>query len=285
MLSARMNLQLTDKVVFITGASGGIGRALAEAFAAEGCKLALTGNEKYAELESWVGSRQLCDCMTIRADTTSVDAMEAALESARHRFGRIDVCIANAGRWTPEFALMHRASPERIRQNLEVNLFGSLWTARAFMHALSRSSPRIDQHGASLIFIGSTAGRFGEKGHAEYAAGKSALYGLVRTLKSEIVELDPFARVNMIEPGWTVTHMARPALEQPGVIAKVLRTMPLRQLARAQDIASTAIFLASPALSRHVSGEVLTVAGGMEGRSFWEPADIDEDAVRKRAKT
>jgi 3-oxoacyl-[acyl-carrier protein] reductase len=77
----------------------------------------------------------------------------------------------------------------------------------------------------------------------------------------------------------------RPELDQPGTIQRITRTMPLRQLARAQDIASTAIFLASPALSRHVSGEVLTVAGGMEGRSFWEPADIDEDAVRKRAKT
>jgi 3-oxoacyl-[acyl-carrier protein] reductase len=96
------------------------------------------------------------------------------------------------------------------------------------------------------------------------------------------VELDPYARVNLIEPGWTVTHMARPALEEPGVISKVVRTMPLRQLGRAVDIARAALFLASPAAARHVSGEVITVAGGMEGRALWEGAPIDEAGIRER---
>ena len=278
-----MDLQLRDKVVFITGASGGIGRALSEAFAAEGAKLALTGNDAFASLRQWVDAQpNKHDMLSLVCDTTDPARMEAALEETRKKFGRVDVCIANAGRWTPEFALMHRATPERIRQNVEVNLLGSMWTARAFMRSLEASGPRPDGVGASLVFIGSTAGRFGEKGHAEYAASKAGLYGVVRTLKNEIVELDPFARVNMIEPGWTVTHMARPALKVAGVISKVVRTMPLRQLARAEDIARAALFLCSPALSRHVSGEVVTVAGGMEGRSLWEPGDVDEDAIRAR---
>ena len=76
--------------------------------------------------------------------------------------------------------------------------------------------------------------------------------------------------------------MARPALSNPGTIAGVVRTMPLRQLARAKDIAATALWLASPRLARHVSGEVVTVAGGMEGRVRWEQGDVDEDAVRAR---
>ncbi len=101
-------------------------------------------------------------------------------------------------------------------------------------------------------------------------------------MKNEIVDVDPYARVNLIEPGWTVTHMARPALEQPGVISKVVRTMPLRQLGRAQDVARAALFLASPAASRHVSGEVISVAGGMEGRVQWEASDVDESAIRRR---
>lgn len=278
-----VDLQLSGKVVFITGASGGIGRALSEAFAAEGARLALTGSRRFDELRAWIGDQPWRDrALAFRADVTLPADMHQAMEGARHHFDRVDACIANAGQWTPEFQLLHRAGEERIRRTIDANLLGSLWTARAFFECLSKSAPRRDGHGASLVFIGSTAGRFGEKGHAEYAVSKAGLYGLVHSLKNEIVEIDPYARVNMIEPGWTVTHMARPALEQPGVISKVVRTMPLRQLARAADIARAALFLCSSAASRHVSGEVITVAGGMEGRSLWEPDDVDEDKVRRR---
>jgi 3-oxoacyl-[acyl-carrier protein] reductase len=279
-----MDLGLAQSVVFITGASGGIGRALTEAFAAEGASLALTGNQRFDELERWLADQTWRDrALALHADVTHLDSMELAMERARSHFSRVDVCIANAGQWTPEFALLHQASEARIRRAIETNLFGSIWTARAFMGALARSGPR-EGVGASLVFIGSTAGKFGEKGHAEYSAGKAGLSGLVRTLKNEIVDIDPYARVNMIEPGWTITHMARPALEEPGVVAKVVRTMPLRQLARAKDIARAALFLASPLASRHVSGEVLTVAGGMEGRALWDAADVDEAAVRRRVR-
>lgn len=278
-----MDLQLKGKVVLVTGASGGIGRALAEAFAAEGAHLALTGQKRIDELDAWLGDQPWRErAIPIAADTTSARQMNAAFERARDRFGRVDVCIANAGVWTPEFKLLHQADEERIKKTIEIDLLGSMWTARGFMQSLAETGPRPDGHGACLIFIGSTAGRFGEKGHAEYSASKAGLHGLVRSLKNEIVELDPYARVNMIEPGWTVTHMARPALEEPGVISKVVRTMPLRQLGRAVDIARTALFLASPAAARHVSGEVITVAGGMEGRALWESKDIDEGGIRGR---
>ncbi|MFN0242265.1 MAG: SDR family NAD(P)-dependent oxidoreductase [Planctomycetota bacterium] len=280
-----MDLGLKGLVVVITGASGGIGRALAEAFAAEDASLVLTSVSRLPELESWVaGQPWRARALALRADVTQPAEIGAALEAACARFGRVDACVANAGRWTPEFALLHQADEQRVRASIDTNLMGSLWTARAFFAGLARSGPRSDGAGASLVLIGSTAGRFGEKGHAEYAVSKAGLYGLVRTLKNEIVELDPHGRVNMIEPGWTVTHMARPALDEPGRIAKVVRTMPLRQLARAKDIARAACFLCSPVAARHVSGEVLTIAGGMEGRVLWDPADVDEAAVRARLR-
>jgi len=277
-----MELELRGKVAFVTGASGGIGRALAEAFAAEGAQLALSGNAAFDDLERWLAASRIPDAIALRADTTDPNSMLTAFDAARARFGRVDVCIANAGRWTPEFALLHEAPVERIRDNIGTNLLGTIWTARAFFRTLAAQGPREDGAGACLLMIGSTAGRFGEKGHAEYAAGKAGLYGLLRSLKNEIVELDPFARVNLIEPGWTVTHMARPALQVPGVIERVVRTMPLRQLGRAEDVARAALFLASPGAARHVSGEVITVAGGMEGRSLWDPHQIDEEAIRRR---
>jgi len=279
-----LDLGLSQRVVLVTGASGGIGRALAEAFAAEGARLVLTGNEQIGELERWLHGAGIPDAIAVRADTTDPASIQAAFEAARAQFGRVDVAIANAGKWTPEFALLHEASVDRIRDNLSTNLLGTIWTARAFFQTLAHTGPHQDGSGASFAMIGSTAGRFGEKGHAEYAASKSGMYGLLRTLKNEIVELDPFARVNLIEPGWTVTHMARAALEQPGTIERVVRTMPLRQLGRAQDVARAALFLASPVMSRHVSGEVVTVAGGMEGRALWDSDRIDEDSIRRRAR-
>jgi len=278
-----MDLALAGKTVFISGAGGGIGRALAEAFGAEGASLALHANRSFASLESWLAGAPFRErAIAVRADVTKPAEIGETMERARERFGRVDVCVANAGTWTPEARLLHEADEARIRHTIETNLLGSLWTARAFMAALAETGPREDGHGAALIFVGSTAGRFGEKGHAEYGASKAGLHGLLRSLKNEIVELDPYARVNLIEPGWTVTHMARPALEQPGVISSAVRTMPLRQLGRAQDIARAALFLASPAASRHVSGEVITLAGGMEGRALWEASDIDEARVRGR---
>ena len=278
-----MDLQLAGKTVLITGASGGIGRALAVAFAAEGAQLVLHGGSSFDSLERWLLLQSWRErALAVRADVTRPAELASAFQIAVARFGRIDACVANAGRWTNEYRLLHEASEERIRSNLETNLFGSLWTARAFFAALARSGPRADGHGASLVFIGSTAGHFGEKGHAEYAAGKSGLVGLMLTLKNEIVELDPHGRVNLIEPGWTVTHMARPMLEEPGAIARVVRTMPLRQLARAKDVAHAVLALCSPTLARHVSGQTLTVAGGMEGRCLWEPGQIDEGAIRRR---
>jgi len=273
-----MDLELKDKVVLVTGASGGIGTAMADAFAAEGAKLVLHAGSRLVELEQTWGKRAL----VVQAEISDCAGVERMFAAALTKFGRVDCVIANAGRWTPESAPMHRASEARIRANIETNLFGALWTARAFLGTLAQTGPRADGHGASLVLIGSTAGRFGERGHAEYAVGKAGLYGILTSIKNEIVELDPYARVNLIEPGWTVTRMARPALEQPGLIASVVRTMPLRQLARAEDIARTALFLCSPAAARHVSGQVITVAGGMEGRVLWEAGEIDEQAIRRR---
>ena len=280
-----MDLLLRGKTVVVTGASGGIGRALAEAFDAEGARLVLMGNSAFDALEELAREKGWKDHLLLKVDSTDPDAMMAACERAAAHFGRLDACVANAGRWTPEHALVHKASAQRIRDNIAVNLLGSMWTARGFFAALERSGPRPDGHGASLVFIGSTAGRFGEKGHAEYAASKAAMHGLAMSLKNEIVELDPYGRVNLVEPGWTVTHMARAALDTPGVVSRVVRTMPLRQLARAVDVARVCVALSSPAVSRHVSGQTVTVAGGMEGRTLWDAEQVDEAAVRARARS
>jgi 3-oxoacyl-[acyl-carrier protein] reductase len=255
-----MDLCLQDKVVFVTGASGGIGEALTAAFVAEGARVAACSRRGVP-----AGERVL----PLTADVGSPDELDAAMRAAAAAFGRVDVCVANAGVWPPEPLPLDAMPEARVREVIETDLLGAAWTARAFVAALRRSGPRPDGHGASLVFIGSTAGRFGEPGHAEYAAAKAALRGLTLSLKNEIVHADPWARVNLIDPGWTVTTMAEKTLAASGQLDRVTLTMPLRRVAHPADVAAAVLFFASPAMARHVSGEALTVAGGMEGRVLW----------------
>jgi 3-oxoacyl-[acyl-carrier protein] reductase len=248
---------LADKIAFVTGASSGIGAELCAAFAAEGARVAACSRR---------GVPTSARVLSVLADVRRPDELDAAMSAVVEAWGRVDVCVVNAGVWPAASLLLDELPEARVREVVETNLLGAMWTARAFFKALRRSGPRADGQGASLVFIGSTAGRFGERGHAEYAATKSALRGLVLSLKNEIVDLDPWARVNLVEPGWTVTPMAAATIAPPSVVEAVTRTMPLRRVASTGDIAAAVLFLASHALSRHVSGEILTVAGGMEGR-------------------
>jgi 3-oxoacyl-[acyl-carrier protein] reductase len=116
------------------------------------------------------------------------------------------------------------------------------------------------------VLVGSTAGIFGEAGHADYAAAKSAILGgLLLSLKNEVVRKNPRARVNAVAPGWTESPMTRGHVSEEQV-RRVSRTMALRKVAQPEDVARQVVVLASPALSGHISGQVVTVAGGMEGR-------------------
>lgn len=291
-----MDLGLGDKVAVVTGAAGGIGAALVRAFLAEGARVVATHHRPRAGGDSGGGrdgdGRRDGDggghggghgggagdgdaptderVLWAQADVRRPEALEAALRAAEARWGRADLCVVNAGVWPPEDLPLDALPEERVREVVEVNLLGAMWTARAFMASLRRSGPRADGHGASVIFIGSTAGRFGERGHAEYAASKAALRGLMLSLKNEIVAVDPWGRVNLVDPGWVVTPMVQEALDRdPGRVEAATRTMALRRLATPEDVAAAALFFASPIMSRHISGEALLLAGGMEGRILW----------------
>lgn len=274
---------LEGQRVLVTGASGGIGDAIAELFAAEGCRLILHANSRVSELDKRAKAAGW-NAVTGSGDLKEPKIAQALVEQGIKQFGGVDICIANAGVWPVEDVSLADMSVERIRDCLEINLLGALWTAKAFLAGLKRRSDTRSDAGASLCMIGSTAAQFGEAGHCDYAVSKAGMYGMLRTLKNEIVHEDRYGRVNLVEPGWTVTEMAEAALAVPGAIEKSLQSVPMQQLARPVDIARAVLSLSSPYLSRHVSGQTITVAGGMEGRVQWQPQDIDSESVLNRLK-
>jgi 3-oxoacyl-[acyl-carrier protein] reductase len=244
--------------VLVTGASGGIGAACARAFAAEGARVAVhyhRGEERAREVAAAVGGAP-----TFRADLTDEHEVETLFEQTRAALGRIEVCAAVAGVWPSEDVPVWRLPLERWEQTLRQNLTSVFLTARCFLREVERNG-----HG-SLVLVGSTAGIVGEAGHADYAAAKSAvLSGLLLSLKNEIVRIAPTARVNAVAPGWTESPMTRGHVD-PESVQRVSRTMALRKVAQPEDVARQVVVLASDELSGHVTGQVVTVAGGMEGR-------------------
>jgi 3-oxoacyl-[acyl-carrier protein] reductase len=244
---------LAGKRVLVTGASGGIGGATARAFASEGCEVVAhwhRGKERAGALAKEIG------CALVQADLTVEDEVERLAAEA----GPLDVCAAVAGVWPHADEPLWELSLARWRETLDANLTATFLTARAFLRGVARRG-----HG-NLVLVGSTAGLFGEAGHADYAAAKSAvLHGLLLSLKNEIVRVAPLARVNAVAPGWTESPMTR-GLVDDELVRRISRTMPLRKVAQPEDVARQIVVLASDELSGHVSGQVVTVAGGMEGR-------------------
>jgi 3-oxoacyl-[acyl-carrier protein] reductase len=243
-----MDLGLTGKRVLVTGASGGIGGACARAFAAEGAEVVAHYHRGRERAEA------LGDVQLVGADLTNEDEVARMFTEA----GRLDVCAAVAGVWPSGDVPVSEMPLERWRATLDQNLTSVFLTARGFLAQLEGDG--------ALVLIGSTAGIFGEAGHADYAAAKSGvLGGLLLSLKNEVVRRSPGVRVNAVAPGWTESPMTRGHVSDEQV-ARISRTMALRKVAQPEDVAAQVVALASPVLSGHVTGQVVTVAGGMEGR-------------------
>ena len=266
-----MDAELKNRVVLVTGASGGIGAEIVRAFHAEGARVVAHFGSQPAparQLAQELGER----CTALGADLTREKDVAELFAATQNLWGAVEILIANAGRWPPEHLSVESMSLERWRATLDANLTTAFLCMREFMRGIRGQGLT----NPAAVLIGSTAAMVGEAGHADYAAAKAAItYGFVQSLKNEMCRLTPRGRVNVICPGWTLTPRVANVTQDQARMRRVLQTIPLRKIARPKDVAMAAVFLASDRLSGHLTGQVIPVSGGMEGRVLYQPEEID----------
>jgi 3-oxoacyl-[acyl-carrier protein] reductase len=271
-----MNSGLSNQVVMVTGASGGIGSAIARQFAAEGTKVILHYRKNRDQAEALREELKSVESLVVRADLTREADVKRLFSAAIKKFGHIDTFVANAGSWETRDVPFQEMSLKQWRNTMDGVLTSAFLTTREFFRIVAK------QKRGNAVLIASTAGVFGEAGHADYASAKSAMaFGMTRTLKNEISRIAPHTadycggRINCVCPGWTVVPRTAPKLTDAKAVRKVISTMALPQIARPDDIANAVVFLSSDKLARHITGQTLVIAGGMEGRLLWQPDEID----------
>jgi 3-oxoacyl-[acyl-carrier protein] reductase len=275
-----MDLELEGKVALITGASGGIGAATARVLAAEGVDVIVHYNSsetRAKKLTNELGKKTF----SIKADLSSESQVLEMFKEIEKKKGRIDILICNAAIWPEDYIEIEKMTLERWNHTMAIDLDSVFLCCRSFIQQLRK----YDGESASIIIVGSTSAIFGAAGHADYAAAKAAIsYGLTRSLKNEIITVARLGRVNAVCPGWTVSPMSEKYLDDEEGIKHILKTVPLKKIAESEDIAHMIAVLASDKLSGHISGEIITIAGGMEGRVLHRPEEIDFSKAFKRKK-
>jgi 3-oxoacyl-[acyl-carrier protein] reductase len=247
-------ISLQDQVAVVTGGSRGIGRATVKLLAESGCRVVFSYHTDLPAAQSL--EREIAEsggeAIAVGADLRRRAEAEAVIEEAEGRFGRVDVLVANAGIWRVDPVPLEEMTDEEWDETLDLNLKGVFYVVRA---ALPRMKERRQ---GRVILVSSTAGQRGEAFHAHYAASKSALIGLTKSLAVEAAATGVL--VNCVAPGWVATDMSAPVLSGPAADA-IFATIPLGRAGRPEEIAGPILFLASP-FATFITGEVLNVNGG-----------------------
>jgi 3-oxoacyl-[acyl-carrier protein] reductase len=242
--------QVSGKVALVTGASRGIGRAIAKALASEGAAVALGARDEalLAEAVAEAGGAE-GQAWAVRLDVTDRGSVEAAVESVLARRGRLDILVNNAG--ITRDNLLIRMKPEEWQQVLATNLTGVFHCTQAAL------KPMLKQRSGRIVSIASVVGLTGNPGQANYAASKAGLLGFTKSLAREVASRS--ITVNAVAPGFIESDMTAAMTDKAR--AGVTSAIPMGRVGRPEDVAGVVVFLASEAAA-YITGQVLAVDGG-----------------------
>jgi len=242
--------ELTNRVALVTGASRGIGRAIAQRLAAQGAVVvaAARGDNARDTAERIVAAGGRAQALSV--DVTDTAALEKVPAGVVERHGRLDIIVSNAGITRDQ--LLMRMKREDWDAVIATNLTATFVLAQAAMR------PMLKQRGGRIIAVGSVVGQTGNAGQANYAASKAGLIGFCKALAREVASRG--VTVNVIAPGFIATDMTRAIADKAQ--ADWSAQIPLGRLGTVDDVAAAACYLASDEAS-YIRGHVLAVNGGM----------------------
>lgn len=251
-------IEMSEKVVIVTGGAKGIGRGIATRFLEAGAHVVVCGR-KAPESVPRAGDRQAA---FVAADVREPDQVDAMVRQATDRFGRLDVLVNNAG--GSPFAEAAKASPRFSESIVRLNLLAPLFCAQR-----ANAVMQAQESGGVIVNVASVSGTRASPGTAAYGAAKAGLLNLTQSLA---IEWAPKVRVVAVTAGLIRTEQSALHYGDEDGVARVAATVPLGRMGDASDVADACLFLASP-LARYVSGASLVVHGGGERPAFLAAAE------------
>jgi NAD(P)-dependent dehydrogenase (short-subunit alcohol dehydrogenase family) len=247
---------LTGKVAIVTGSSRGIGRAIAEEYAAHGAHVVISSRKIAAcqEVADAINAQHgEGTAIAIAASISAKPELEALIADTRAAFGRIDVLVCNAAS-NPYYGSMNGISDDQFRKILDNNVLSNHWLIQMVLPEM------VERRAGAIVVVSSIGGLQGSQVIGAYNVSKAADFQLVRNYAVEIGEHN--VRINAIAPGLIRTDFARALWENPVAEKRVNAATPLRRLGEPRDIAGAAVFLASDA-GAYVTGQAIVVDGGV----------------------
>lgn len=244
---------LSGRSALVTGATRGIGRAIALALAAHGARVAVSGRTA-AACDAVVREIAAAGGEAIGAplDLERIDDLAPAVEGVNRAFGRIDVLVANAAAVT-HVGPMRRVTGEAFDRMFAANVKSYVWLANLVLPGM------VERRDGAIVVVGSISGIVGERALGVYGLAKAAEMQLVRNIAVEYGKHN--VRANAIAPGLVRTDMTKPLWSDARTLERITAAYPLRRIAEPEDIAGVAVFLASPAAA-FMTGQTLVVDGG-----------------------
>ncbi|SCM80511.1 3-oxoacyl-(acyl-carrier-protein) reductase [uncultured Sporomusa sp.] len=245
-------MHLDGQVAIVTGASRGIGRAVAIALAKVGAKVVINyaGNAEAAEEVRTFITDNGGQVITVKADVADADAVDSLVKQAIDTYGKIDILVNNAG--ITRDSLLMRMKDEDWDAVMNTNLKGIFYCTKAVTKSMMK------QRSGKIINMTSVVGLMGNAGQANYAAAKAGVIGFTKSMAKELASRG--ITVNAIAPGFIATDMTHGLSEQ--VKADLEAKIPLSRLGEAEDVAAAVVFLASQS-ANYITGQTLNVDGGM----------------------